>query len=43
MRQYDAQTADDQCRRFRYDPTKRIPRKARALDFSKYDERDFSL
>ena len=36
-------TTDDQCRRFRYDPTKRIPMKARALDFSKYDDRDFSL
>lgn len=37
------QNADGQCFRFRYDPYKRIPRKARALDFSKYDEEDFSL
>lgn len=36
-------TEDDPCRKFRYDPTKRIPAKAKALDFSKYDEQDFSL
>lgn len=34
---------DDQCRRFKYDPTKRIPSKAKPLDFSKYDKEDFSL
>ncbi len=34
---------DDACRKFDYDPTKRIPVKAKALDFSKYDEHDFSL
>lgn len=31
------------CRRFRYDATKRIPRKAKAPDFSKYSESDFTL
>ena len=31
------------CMRFRYDATKRIPKKARALDFSKYDKEDYSL
>ncbi len=31
------------CRRFKYDPCKRIPQKTKALDFSKYDEQDFSL
>ena len=31
------------CMRFRYDPCKRIPPKAKALDFSKYDQEDFSL
>ena len=36
-------TLDDQCLKFQYDPTKRIPAKAKALDFSKYDEQDFSL
>ena len=33
----------DKCRRFRYDPCKRIPVKAKALDFKKYNEEDFSL
>lgn len=36
-------SGDDQCGRFKYDPCKRIPAKARALDFSKYDKEDFSL
>ena len=31
------------CRSFRYDPLKRVPKAARALDFSKYDDMDFSL
>ena len=31
------------CRKFRYDPCKRIPSKPKALDFRKYDEHDFSL
>lgn len=31
------------CLQFRYDPCKRIPAKARALDFSKYSKDDFSL
>ncbi len=34
---------ESQCRRFKYDPCKRIPKKAKALDFSKYDKEDFSL
>ena len=34
---------DAKCWRFRYDPCKRIPPKAKALDFSKYNEDDFSL
>lgn len=34
---------DDKCRRFQYDPCKRIPGKAKAVDFSKYEEADFSL
>jgi len=33
----------DSCRKFKYDPCKRIPAKARALDFSRYNEEDFSL
>ena len=34
---------DDKCWCFQYDPCKRIPKKAKALDFSKYDAEDFSL
>lgn len=36
-------TPEDKCLSFRYDPTRRIPKKAQALDFSKYDGEDFSL
>ena len=35
--------SESKCRRFRYDPLKRIPHKAKALDFSRYAEDDFSL
>jgi len=35
--------AAGKCRSFRYDPIKRIPPKAKALDFTKYDAEDFSL
>lgn len=35
--------ASHQCRRFRYDPLKRVPPKAAVQDFSKYDKKDFSL
>lgn len=34
---------DDKCFRFRYDPCKRIPVKAKALDFSRYNDQDYSL
>lgn len=34
---------DGKCLKFRYDPCKRIPQKAKAMDFSKYDEEDYSL
>lgn len=37
------QNADSKCFRFRYDPYKRIPKKAKAVDFSKYDQEDYSL
>lgn len=33
----------DQCRRFRYDPLRRIPPKPSVVDFTKYDNRDYSL
>lgn len=35
--------AEGKCMGFRYDPCKRIPVKMKALDFSKYNEEDFSL
>ncbi len=35
--------AEEKCRRFKYDPCKRIPKKAKALDFSKYETADYSL
>lgn len=31
------------CVKFRYDPTKRIPLRHKALDFQKYKKEDFSL
>ena len=31
------------CRKFKYDPLKRIPVRKKAVDFSKYDSEDFSL
>lgn len=34
---------ENHCRKFTYDPCKRIPPKAKALDFEKYNEDDFSL
>ena len=34
---------DDACRKFQYDPCKRIPPKAKALDLDKYKDEDFSL
>ena len=34
---------DTDCRKFQYDPFKRIPPRPKALDFSKYEEDDFSL
>ncbi len=34
---------EDKCRKFKYDPCKRVPHKAKPLDFSKYDGEDFSL
>ena len=34
---------DDKCLLFRYDPCKRVPEKAKALDVAKYEEYDYSL
>lgn len=36
-------SADSACRKFRYDPFRRIPVKPKALDLSKYSQDDFSL
>lgn len=33
----------DHCRRFRYDPLKRVPPQHKIMDFSKYEEADYSL
>ena len=34
---------DGKCRKFTYDPYKRMPQKVKALDFEKYKEEDYSL
>ena len=34
---------DAKCRKFQYDPFKRIPSRAKALDFNKYDNEDYTL
>lgn len=33
----------DKCRKFKYDPCKRIPTKTKALDFRRFEDADFSL
>ncbi len=33
----------DSCWKFRYDPIKRIPFRAKAMDFSQFQDSDFSL
>lgn len=35
--------ADGKCRKFLYDPCKRVPIKQKVLDFSKFDSNDYSL
>ena len=34
---------DHKCRKFIYDPCKRVPLKRKASDFSKYDAEDYTL
>lgn len=36
-------SADTGCRKFKYDPCKRVPPRPKPLDFRKYDKEDFSL
>lgn len=33
----------DHCRKFKYDPLRRIPPRSETVDFLKFDETDFSL
>ena len=40
---YGVVTEREKCRKFKYDPCKRIPVKAKAPDFRKFDSTDFSL
>ncbi len=35
--------ASKPCRKFKYDPCKRIPPKPKALNFEKYQDEDYSL
>ena len=34
---------EGKCRKFCYDPCKRVPAKPKAMDFSKYNDNDYSL
>ena len=34
---------NNKCRKFKYDPCKRIPAKMKVLNFQKYEDVDFSL
>jgi hypothetical protein len=36
-------SVDHSCRKFKYDPLKRVPFKGKPKDFSQYDDVDFSL
>ena len=36
-------STERKCRKFSYDPLKRVPKKAKEPDFTKYDQDDFSL
>lgn len=35
--------SDKKCRKFSYDPLKRVPLKPKAPDFEKYNKEDYSL
>lgn len=36
-------SSQGKCRKFTYDPCKRIPVRQKALDFAKYDKEDYTL
>ena len=38
-----AMPLEGKCRKFKYDPCKRVPPRPKALDFDKYESEDFSL
>ena len=40
---YGVVPCEHHCRRFRYDPLKRVPGRMKPKDFSKFDKQDFSL
>ncbi len=40
---YGVVSAYYSCRKFRYNPLKRVPPKMKSLDLQKYDDVDFSL
>ncbi len=40
---HGVRSGDVPCRRFKYDPCKRIPPRPKAPDFNAYDQDDFSL
>ena len=40
---YGIVPCEHHCRRFRYDPLKRVPGRVKPKDFSKFDKQDFSL
>ena len=35
--------AEGKCRKFSYDPCKRVPVKPKPIDFTKYEDQDYSL
>ncbi len=35
--------AEHRCRKFRYDPLKRVPSRPKSENFEKFDEKDYSL
>ncbi len=42
-RKYGIRKETEHCRKFRYDPMRRVPPRPVTVDFSKYDGQDFSL
>lgn len=36
-------SAEDSCRKFRYDPLRRVPERPEVPDFSRFEAKDYSL